>query len=57
MRLLLRAVSLIALLATIVPPLLFVADVLDLDQVKAWMAVAAVVWFAVTPLWMDRTAG
>jgi hypothetical protein len=54
MRVLLRAVSGIALVGTIVPPVLFVADVMDLDQVKAWMAVATVVWFAVTPLWMDR---
>ncbi len=54
MRILLRAVSGLALVGTIAPPLLFVANVLDLDQVKAWMAVATVAWFAATPLWMDR---
>jgi hypothetical protein len=54
MKVLLRAVSGLALVGTIAPPLLFVANVLDLDQLKAWMAVATVAWFAATPLWMDR---
>jgi hypothetical protein len=56
MRALARFVSLVALVGTIVPPLLFFAGSIDLDATKRWMLVAAVAWFAATPLWMDRKA-
>jgi hypothetical protein len=46
--------SLIALAATIVPPLLFMRDVLTLEAVKVWMLAGTVVWFAATPAWMER---
>ncbi len=54
MRAFARLVSWLALVGTILPPLLFFADRLDLPQVKLWMLVATVVWFAATPVWMDR---
>ena len=47
-----RVVSLIALVATIAPPLLFFTDQLTLEAMKTWMLVATVAWFAATPLWM-----
>lgn len=43
-----------ALIGTILPAVLFITGRLDLDQVKAWMLTATVVWFVVTPLWMER---
>ena len=46
----------LALVGTILPAVLFFASRLDLDQVKAWMLAATVVWFVATPLWMDRKA-
>ena len=49
-----RTISGLALVGTILPPLLFFADRLDLSQVKLWMLVATVAWFVVTPMWMDR---
>ena len=54
MRLLLQLISLAALVATIVPPILFLFTHLTLDQTTATMLVATVVWFAVTPFWMGR---
>jgi hypothetical protein len=54
MRALARLVSLVALVGTIVPPLLFFAGRIDLDSTKWWMLAATVAWFAATPLWMDR---
>ncbi len=54
MRMLARTISWLALIGTILPPLLFFADRLNLSQVKLWMLVATVVWFAATPVWMDR---
>jgi hypothetical protein len=49
-----KAVSALALAGTILPPLLFFAGRLDLAQVKTWMLVSTVAWFAATPLWMER---
>jgi len=49
-----RMVSLAALVATIVPPVLFFFGHIDLDATKQWMLVATVAWFAATPVWMDR---
>jgi hypothetical protein len=48
----LKAVSAVALAATIVPPVVYFRGGLDLDTMKAWMAVATVAWFAATPFWM-----
>jgi hypothetical protein len=52
-----KIVSGIAFVGTIVPPLLLFAGVVSLDQMKWWMLVATFVWFAATPLWMDRATG
>jgi hypothetical protein len=54
MRIAARAVSLLSLVGTIAPPLLFSAGRMSLDQVKLWMTVATALWFLATPLWMDR---
>jgi hypothetical protein len=50
----LRTLSFVALAATIVPSLLFVAGRLTLDGVMWAALIGTIVWFAVTPLWMDR---
>ena len=55
MRTFLPIVSGLALLATVVPPALFLAGVLDLASMKRWMALATLVWFLATPAWMGRT--
>lgn len=55
MRVFCRIISLVALLATIAPSVAFLAGTMTLDQVQWIMLVAMLVWFAVTPLWMDRT--
>ena len=49
-----RLVSWLALAGTILPPVLFFVDRMNLDQAKLWMLVATVAWFAATPVWMDR---
>lgn len=52
MKKLARVISLLALLATLLPPLLFFTDQLSLDGTKAWMLGAMLVWFLSTPFWM-----
>jgi len=49
-----QTLSALALAATLVPSLLFFADLLALAQVKVWMLVAALLWFVSAPLCMER---
>ena len=51
------AVSFAALAGTILPAFLFFAGTMGLDAVKGWMLGATAVWFAATPVWMERKAG
>jgi hypothetical protein len=50
----LRTVSFAALAATFVPSLLYLNGTLTLDLVMWAALVGTIVWFVVTPLWMDR---
>jgi hypothetical protein len=54
MRIVLQIVSCAALVATIVPSILFLVGRLTLDQSKWTLLLATVVWFATAPLWMGR---
>lgn len=54
MRLLLQIISWLALAGTIAPALIYLGGGMALDQVKWWMLIATVVWFATVPLWMGR---
>ncbi|TWU30244.1 hypothetical protein [Bythopirellula polymerisocia] len=54
MRILLQLVSAIALIATILPSIMFLTGSLDLTQTKLAMLIASVVWFIATPLWMGQ---
>lgn len=49
-----RVVSLVSLVATILPPVLFFYGALTLASTQTWMLGATVAWFAATPVWMDR---
>ena len=42
----------LALLATVLPPVLFLLKVMGEGPMKATLLVATVVWFAFAPLWM-----
>ncbi|QEG37668.1 hypothetical protein [Bythopirellula goksoeyrii] len=54
MRKLLQLVSAAALIATIVPSVMFLTGSLDLSQTKLAMLIATIVWFIATPLWMGQ---
>ena len=49
-----QVVSLAALAGTILPPVLFFADRMDIETMKWTMLVATVAWFGATPLWMKK---
>ncbi len=50
----LKLVSLLALLATILPSILCLMGMIELETVKWSAFIGTIVWFAVTPLWMGR---
>jgi len=54
MRAIYQLISWLALAATVLPSVIFMTGKMDLDRVKLWMLVAMLVWFVVTPLWMER---
>jgi len=54
MRKLLQLISIVALIATLVPAVMFMNDSIDLDMVKTTMTIATFMWFIVTPFWMGR---
>ena len=51
-----QIISYLALVATLLPAALFFADRIELPLAKTCMLVAALVWFAVTPFWMEHKA-
>jgi hypothetical protein len=54
MRTLAKFVSLLGLLATVLPALFYLRGQLELTATHRWMLAAAVIWFASAPWWMDR---
>jgi hypothetical protein len=54
LRISLQCISWIALVATLLPSLLFLAGSIDLATCSGLMLAATLVWFAVTPFWMGR---
>ena len=51
-----QIISYLALVATLLPAVLFFADRIGLPLAKAWMLIAALVWFVTAPLWMEHKA-
>jgi hypothetical protein len=49
-----QGLSALALGATLLPPLFFFADKVDLPTAKQVMLVAAVLWLVATPFWMEH---
>ena len=54
MRIGLQIISLLALIMTVVPSVLFLTGTVELEQVKLLMLISMIVWFAVTPFWMNQ---
>ncbi len=54
MKTLLKLVSLVGLLATIVPSFLVFADIITLDANKLLMMLGTLLWFISVPFWMNK---
>ena len=56
MKSLLKIVSLIGLLATIIPSFLVFWGVISLDSNKVLMIIGTLLWFSTAPFWMNKKA-
>jgi hypothetical protein len=56
MKRLAQFLSALALIGTLMPPILFFADALDLAAAQRWLLGAAILWFVATPFWMEHKA-
>ncbi|QDU54807.1 hypothetical protein [Aeoliella mucimassa] len=54
MQTLLKPISYLALIATILPALLYMGGVMPLNAVQLTALIGTVAWFVATPLWMGR---
>ncbi len=55
MKPMLMTLSLLALVAVLLQPILFFVDAITLAQTQHYLIAATIVWFVVTPLWMGRS--
>ena len=51
----LMTVSMLALAAVLLLPLLFFADAIALVRMQWYLLAVTVAWFIITPLWMGRS--
>ena len=55
MKTILKLVSILALVMTLLPSIVFLAGNIDLPTMKLYMLIATLLWFTLTPLWMERS--
>ncbi|MDA0315412.1 MAG: hypothetical protein O3A40_08950 [Bacteroidetes bacterium] len=54
MKILMIIGSLISLILTIVPPIIFFVGNLELSQMKGYMGIGMVLWFVTAPFWINK---
>ncbi len=54
MSMILKTLSLLSLIFTIVPAVLVFANIIELSTHKNFMLLGTVLWFETVPFWMDK---
>ncbi|MFN3760210.1 MAG: hypothetical protein ACK4SF_13450 [Algoriphagus aquaeductus] len=54
MKSLLKIISLIGLILSIVPPVLFFLGKAELNSMKLWMGIGMLAWMLTAPFWINR---
>ena len=57
MRLVLKIVSVIGLMATIIPSIMVLNDMITLENNKLIMMFGTILWFISAPFWMNKKVG
>lgn len=55
MKILLILLSVIGLIATIVPPILMFLGRMELSEMKSWMGAGMLLWFVTAPFWINKS--
>lgn len=55
MKIFLILLSVIGLIATIVPPILLFLGKIELGDMKTWMGVGMLLWFVTAPFWINKS--
>lgn len=51
---LLKLISIIGLVLSIVPPVLFFIGTMEMSSMKLWMGIGMVVWMVTAPFWINK---
>jgi len=54
MKNLLKLLSLVGLILSIVPPVMLFLGKMQMDSMKLWMGVGMVVWMVTAPFWINK---
>lgn len=54
MKNLLKLISLLGLVMSILPPILFFLGKMELSSMKLWMGIGMVVWMVTAPFWINK---
>jgi hypothetical protein len=54
MKYLFIVLSILGLILSIVPSLLFFLGSMDLDSMKLWMGIGMVIWMVTAPFWINK---
>jgi len=56
MKNLLKLLSLVGLILSIVPPVMLFLGKMEMDSMKLWMGVGMVVWMVTAPFWINKSS-
>lgn len=54
MKILLKLASFAGLILSIVPPVLFFLEKMEMENMKFWMGVGMVAWMVTAPFWINK---
>lgn len=54
MKNLLKLISLLGLVMSILPPVLFFLGKMEMNSMKLWMGIGMVVWMVTAPFWINK---
>ena len=57
MKSMLKIGSLVGLMMTILPPVLFFLGKMEMASMKLWMGIGMVIWMVTAPFWINKSAG
>jgi len=54
MKSILKIISLLGLLLTLIPPILFFLEKMEMGSMKIWMGIGMLAWMGTAPFWINK---